>query len=55
MVLSDLVCVILVLGIAFSTELWQVYVLLFLKSSFVALFIPAKNGKLKEIVKDDHI
>lgn len=55
MVLSDLVCVILVLGVAFSTELWQVYVLLFLKSSFVALFIPAKNGKLKEIIKDDHI
>ncbi|WP_274309779.1 MFS transporter [Solibacillus daqui] len=55
MVLSDLVCLVLVLGVAFSTELWQVYVLLFLKSSFVALFIPAKNGKLKEIVEEDQI
>lgn len=55
MVLSDLVCAVLVLGVAFSTELWQVYVLIFLKSSFVALFIPAKNGKLKEIVEEDQI
>jgi len=55
MLISDLFCLVLVLGVAFSTQLWQVYVLLFLKSSFVALFIPAKNGKLKEIVEDDQI
>ena len=55
MMISDLFCLVLVLGVSFSTELWQVYVLLFLKSSFVALFIPAKNGKLKEIVNDDQM
>lgn len=55
MLISDLSCVVLVLGVAFSTELWHVYALLFLKSSFVALFIPAKNGKLKEIVEDDQM
>ncbi|MFC9538785.1 MFS transporter [Lysinibacillus sp. NPDC056959] len=55
MLISDLFCLVLVLGVAFSTQLWHVYVLIFLKSSFVALFIPAKNGKLKEIVGDDQI
>ncbi|ATP41923.1 hypothetical protein CSE16_18895 [Solibacillus sp. R5-41] len=55
MLISDLFCVVLVLGVAFSTQLWHVYVLLFLKSSYVALFIPAKNGKLKEIVEDDQM
>ncbi len=55
MLISDLFCLVLVLGVAFSTQLWHVYVLLFLKSSFVALFIPAKNGKLKEIVEDSQM
>ncbi|MEG0553365.1 MAG: MFS transporter [Carnobacterium sp.] len=55
MLISDLFCVVLVLGVAFSTQLWHVYVLIFLKSSFVALFIPAKNGKLKEIVEDEQM
>lgn len=55
MLISDLFCLAIVLGVAFSTELWQVYLLLFLKSLFVALFIPAKNGKVKEIVAENQI
>ncbi len=55
MIISDVVCAILVVGVAFSTTLWQVYLLVFLKSCFVALFMPAKNGKLKEIVPNELI
>jgi MFS family permease len=55
MIISDLVCAVLVVGVAFSTTLWQVYLLIFLKSCFVALFMPAKNGKLKEIVPNDQM
>jgi MFS family permease len=55
MIFSDLLCAILVVGVAFATSLWQVYVLITLKSVVVAFFMPAKNGKLKEIVPKEDI
>lgn len=50
MIISDLARMILLLGLVFVTELWQVYLLLIVKSSFDVIFSPAKNGKIKEIV-----
>lgn len=50
MIISDLVRMVLILGLVFVTELWQVYLLLIVKSSFDVIFSPAKNGKIKEIV-----
>lgn len=38
MIISNVVCIVLVLGIAFSTALWQVYVLLFVRGFFETLF-----------------
>ncbi|MCI3926913.1 MFS transporter [Paenibacillus sp. TRM 82003] len=55
MIVSDVARVGIVLGIAFCGELWQVCLLLVLKGGFEALFQPAKNGKLKEIVPDEHM
>ncbi|WP_274364019.1 MFS transporter [Paenibacillus thermotolerans] len=55
MVISDLARVVLVLLLAFSSELWHICVLLVLKGVFEALFSPAKNGKLKEIVPDEQM
>jgi MFS family permease len=55
MIIADLARCIFVVGIVFATSLWQIYVLIFLKSSFAALFIPSKNGKLKEIVPDEQM
>ncbi|HEX7063922.1 MAG TPA: MFS transporter [Bacillales bacterium] len=53
MVIADLSRAAVVLGVIVSTELWQVYILLCVKSVFSSLFEPAKEGKLKEIVSDD--
>lgn len=50
MIISDLARMVLILGLVFVTELWQVYLLLIVKSSFDVMFSPAKNGKIKEIV-----
>lgn len=50
MIISDVVRMLLVLGLVFVTHLWQVYLLLIVKSSFDVMFSPAKNGKIKEIV-----
>ncbi|MGN7312277.1 MFS transporter [Alkalicoccobacillus gibsonii] len=55
MIISNVVCIVLVLGIAFSTALWQVYALLFVRGFFETLFGPAKSGKVKEIVGMEHI
>ncbi len=55
MIISDVICAVLVIGVALSSSLWQVYLLITLKSLFVAFFMPAKNGKLKEIVHKDDI
>ncbi|HEU5140336.1 MAG TPA: MFS transporter [Bacillales bacterium] len=53
MIMADVLRAVVVIGVVFSTQLWQVYLLLCIKSVFSALFEPAKEGKLKEIVKDD--
>ncbi|HET7658441.1 MAG TPA: MFS transporter [Bacillales bacterium] len=53
MIISDILRAITVIGVVFSTDLWQVYVLLCLKSVLSALFEPSKEGKLKEIVSND--
>ena len=55
MITSNMFCIVLVLCIAFSTALWQVYLLLFIRGFFEALFSPAKSGKVKEIVGMDNI
>lgn len=39
----------------FAESIWSLYVLLFLLSSFSSFFVPAKNGKLKEIVPEPHM
>jgi len=52
MIYSDLIRAIIIIGIIFSTQLWNLYVLLFFKSTFSAIFFAAKNGKLKEVVSD---
>ena len=46
MINSDLARMVLILGLVFVTELWQVYLLLIVKSSFDVIFSPAKNGKI---------
>lgn len=53
MIISDIIRAAVVIGVVFSTQLWQVYVLLSLKTMLSALFEPSKEGKLKEIVPDD--
>ncbi|MFD1737736.1 MFS transporter [Bacillus salitolerans] len=55
MIVSNLACAGLIVCVAFTNSLWQVFVLITLKSIFEVLFMPAKNGKLKEIVHDDDI
>ncbi|MCA0987680.1 MFS transporter [Guptibacillus algicola] len=55
MVVSDLVRAGLVLMLIFATTIWMVYICLFGIGMFAALFIPAKNGKLKELVPDDQM
>ncbi len=55
MMVSDLVRAVLVLGFVWVTALWQVYLLLVLKGALEALFTPAKNGKLKEIIPDERM
>lgn len=50
MILSDVVRAGLILVLAVASSLWMVYAALFAIGLFSAVFIPAKNGKLKEIV-----
>ncbi len=55
MVSADIFRAVIVLGIAFSTTLWEIYLSLIFLSLCSNLFSPAKSGKLKEIVSDDQI
>jgi MFS family permease len=55
MVASDIARGFVIFGLIFADQLWQIYVLLFLLGFFSAVFSPAKNGKLKEIVPDQHM
>ncbi|MFC7373289.1 MFS transporter [Fictibacillus iocasae] len=55
MIGSDLARVFVMLLFISASEVWHVYILMFLLGVFSALFNPAKNGKLKEIVPDEHM
>lgn len=50
MVVSDLVRGVLILLLAIAESLWMVYLILFTIGIFSSIFVPAKNGKLKELV-----
>lgn len=50
MIFSDLIRAGLILILAFADSLWTVYICLFLVGMLSAIFVPAKNGKLKEMV-----
>ncbi|WP_064094161.1 MFS transporter [Rossellomorea aquimaris] len=55
MILSDVVRGVLILLLTIATNVWMVYGCLFLLGLFASVFIPAKNGKLKEVVPDEHM
>lgn len=55
MVLSDVVRAGLFIVLALANTLWMVYICLFTIGLFSAIFNPAKNGKLKELVPNDEI
>ncbi|SIS45965.1 MFS transporter [Salimicrobium flavidum] len=50
MIVSDIVRAGLIIGLAFASSIWMVYGFLFAIGCFSAVFVPSKNGKLKEIV-----
>ncbi|NSL50212.1 MFS transporter [Calidifontibacillus erzurumensis] len=52
MVLSDMFRAGLILLLANAHTIWIVYICLFAIGSFSSVFIPAKNGQLKQIVSD---
>ncbi|CDQ18476.1 MFS transporter [Halobacillus karajensis] len=53
MIVSDVVRAVLILILTVATSLWIVYATLLTVGIFSALFIPAKNGKLKELVPEE--
>ncbi len=55
MVVSDLVRAVLILILATATSIYTVYICLFATGLLSAVFIPAKNGKLKEVVADGNM
>ncbi|WP_347861025.1 MFS transporter [Salimicrobium sp. PL1-032A] len=55
MITSDLVRAVLITGLAFADTIGMVYLFLFAIGCFSAVFIPSKNGKLKEIVPERHL
>lgn len=55
MIIADLSRAFIVCGLVFVESLWQVYLILILKSIMDILFSPAKSGKLKEIIPHDKL
>ncbi|MBB6454825.1 MFS family permease [Salirhabdus euzebyi] len=53
MITSDVVRAGLILILTVANTIWIVYICLFTIGIFSSIFIPAKNGKLKELVKDE--
>ncbi len=53
MIVSDVVRAGLILILTVASSLWMVYATLLAVGIFSSLFIPAKNGKLKEIVAEE--
>jgi MFS family permease len=55
MIYADICRFFIVIGIAVSNHLWEIYCLLCLLAIFSDIFNPAKSGKLREMVDDVHI
>ncbi|MBT2663019.1 MFS transporter [Bacillus sp. ISL-45] len=55
MIFSDVVRAGLILTLAFADSLWMVYICLFMVGMLSAIFVPAKNGKLKELIDQEHM
>lgn len=55
MVTSDLVRAGLIIVLAMAETLWMVYICLLAIGAFSAVFVPAKNGKLKELIVDEQM
>lgn len=55
MIVSDLVRAGLILILAFADSLWTVYICLFMVGMLSAIFVPAKNGKLKELIDQENM
>ncbi|WP_252183499.1 MFS transporter [Rossellomorea vietnamensis] len=55
MIVSDVARGILILLLPLASSVWMVYIILFATGIFSSIFVPAKNGKLKELVKDENI
>ncbi|MFS1516376.1 MFS transporter [Bacillus sp. SCS-151] len=53
MIVSDVVRAGLILILTIADAIWMVYICLFIIGVFSAVFVPAKNGKLKELVAQD--
>ncbi|GAK11093.1 MFS transporter [Geomicrobium sp. JCM 19039] len=55
-ILSNIGRSVVVLCVPFAVfSMWQLMIIMGLLSTFSSLFIPAKNGKLKEILSDDQL
>ncbi|WLR42016.1 MFS transporter [Bacillus carboniphilus] len=50
MIVSDVFRAVFIIGLAFANSIWIVYACLFMTGLFASVFVPAKNGKLKEVV-----
>ncbi|EDL66115.1 MFS transporter [Bacillus sp. SG-1] len=55
MIISDVTRGILILFLTLASNVWAVYACLFAIGIFSSVFVPAKNGKLKELVRDQNI
>lgn len=55
MIFSDLIRAGLILALAFAESLWTVYICLFIVGMLSAVFVPSKNGKLKELVDQENM
>jgi MFS family permease len=53
MIISDVIRAGLILILAIADTIWIVYICLFTIGVFSSFFVPAKNGKLKEVVPQD--
>ncbi len=55
MIFSDVVRAVFIFLLTMADTIWMVYLCLLVVGTFSTLFIPAKNGKLKEIVHDSEM
>ncbi len=55
MISMDIIRAIVIFLVIFSTELWQIYILIFLLSSFSRFFYPARNAIIPNIVHEKNL